>query len=71
MLQSQRTQYVTTQHNTRTQHLVHLATPKRTMPAGWILDKIADEKLSGGYKTTTCPKHFIKLSVSGECIECD
>lgn len=70
MLQSQRTQYVTTQHHERTQHLVHLRSPKRYFNTE-LADKAADLKLSGGYKTTTCTIHFIKLSVNGTCIECD
>lgn len=44
------------------------------MPPQVVLDRIADEKFSAGYKIgrkQVCQKHFIAVSKSGKCIECE
>lgn len=70
MLQSQRVQYKTTNHHDKTQHLVHLKSDAKSYFNSAAADQAADLKLSGGYKTKSCSIHFIKLSITGECIEC-
>lgn len=47
--------------------------PERTMPPGWVLDKIADEKLSGRFDTSRanqCPACFQVRSANGTCGGC-
>jgi hypothetical protein len=42
----------------------------RTKPPGWLLDKLAEEKLSGGYKikrNPVCPDCMIQKSNNGAC----
>jgi hypothetical protein len=42
----------------------------RTMPPMWVLDRIADEKFSGGFdvrKSNVCPNCFEARSVNGAC----
>lgn len=42
-------------------------------PPQHVLDKIADESLTGGYRVSRknlCKIHFIALSRNGECVSC-
>ena len=43
-------------------------------PSQIALDQMADEKISGKYKTgrkQICQKHFIAKSLNGKCISCE
>jgi len=43
-------------------------------PSQEVLDRIADQKFSAGYKIgrkQICQVHFIATSESGKCIECE
>lgn len=43
-------------------------------PPGWLLDKIAEEKRTGGYnvkKSNICDTHNIVRTANGTCIECE
>lgn len=72
MLKSIRNQYESGNRKNRVQHQTDLIGEKRTgkMPPQFVLDKIANQKLSGGYKTVKsniCPKCFTAKSVNGTC----
>jgi redox-regulated HSP33 family molecular chaperone len=71
MLPSIRKQLTSGARNDRVQHLTDVTDEKTsTMPPQWLLDKIADEKLTGGYnvrKSNICPGCFEAKSVNGSC----
>lgn len=72
MIESIRNQYESGNRKNRVQHLTDLTAEKLTnkMPPQHVLDKIADQKLSGGYKTyksNICPNCFEAKSVNGSC----
>lgn len=74
MLQSIRQQLETTERYERVQHLVHVKTPKRPMPSQALLDRVADEKMTGNYRlrlkngqNNVCTECFETKSVNGSC----
>ncbi len=70
MLPSQRTQYEVTERRDRVQHLVHVKEPKRPMPSQDLLDRTADEKMTGNWnvrKSNICTECFETKSVNGSC----
>jgi hypothetical protein len=43
-------------------------------PPGWLIDKIVEEKRTGGYntkKSNICVTHNIARTKNGTCIECE
>lgn len=64
-------QYEVTHRNGGTQHLVHLKAERRKAPPGWLLDKLADEALRGGWSVkqtrNVCSECFQARSVNGSC----
>lgn len=72
MLESIRYQYESAERKGNIQHLTDLKAEKRTnkMPPQAVLDKMADQKLSGGFKTyksNICTECFTAKSVNGSC----
>jgi len=49
----------------RERPIVYAERERTPMPPSWVLDKIADQKLHGGYKMPTCTTCFQKHSA--EC----
>jgi hypothetical protein len=69
MLQSQRSQYETTQRYGATQHLAHLSSPKAKFDRA-AADRDADRKFSGGFnisKRNICSKCYEAKSTNGSC----
>jgi hypothetical protein len=72
MLESIRNQYESAERKGNVQHLTDLSAEKRTnkMPPQHVLDRMADQKLSGGFKTyksNICTECNEAKSVNGSC----